>query len=172
MSNAFSEVAERHSSREVALGLAVRRAVMTLFAAIVALGLIGVFGQRASESTASTGAATLRLSAPDTVRGGLLFQSKIDIRALRDIEFPRLVLDDGWVEGLQLNSIEPQPQSESSRNGRLVLSYSKLAAGDVLRIWFEYQVVPIYAGRRSYGLELDDERTAVGRIDRKLTVLP
>jgi hypothetical protein len=45
-----------------------------------------------SESTATGSAATLRLSAPNVVRGGLFFQSRVEVRALRAIEHPRLVL--------------------------------------------------------------------------------
>ena len=48
--------------------------------------------------------------------------------------FPRLVLDEGWLDGLQINTIEPSPQSEASRDGRLVLSYPALKAGDRLLV--------------------------------------
>jgi len=52
------------------------------------------FGQRASESSVRTPRALLTLSAPENLRGGLFFQSRLDIRAVQDIGHPRIVLDD------------------------------------------------------------------------------
>jgi hypothetical protein len=159
-------------SRSTPVGLWTRRAVLALFAVIVALALLDRFGQGTSESAAPGPAGTLRVLAPEIARGGLLFQSRIEIRARRDIELPRVVLDRGWLEGMQINSIEPAAGSESSRSGRVVLSYDKLAAGDLLRIFLSFQVNPTYVGRRSYGVELDDGRVQIARVNRSLTVLP
>jgi len=82
------------------------------------------------------------------------------------------VLDDGWLEGMQISSIEPQPTSESSRDGRVVLSYGRLRAGQRLVVWVQSQVDPTNPGRRKYGLLLQDATTDVARIDRTITVLP
>jgi hypothetical protein len=139
---------------------------------LVLLALLDEFGQQPRRSAAATPAATLRLSAPEAVSGGLFFQSRIEIRARRIIEFPRLILDAGWTEGMQINTIEPSPSSESSRDGRLVLSYDQLDPGDLLVIWLQFQVDPINVGHRSYGLELDDETTVLARVDRSLTIFP
>jgi hypothetical protein len=158
--------------RSTPVGLWVRRAVLALFAVVALLALLDRFGQGTSESATAGPAASLRVIAPETVRGGLLFQSRVEIRALRDVEFPRVVLDRGWMEGMQINSIEPAAASESSRSGRVVLSYDQLAAGDLLRIYLSFQVNPTYVGRRSYGVELDDGRVQIARVNRSLTVLP
>jgi hypothetical protein len=106
------------------------------------------------------------------VRGGLFFQSRLTIRAQREVQFPRILLDDGWVEGMQVNSIEPAPASEASRDGHVVLSYDKLEPGDVLRIWLQFEVDPTSSGHRPYGVELDDASTRLVRISHTLTVLP
>jgi hypothetical protein len=149
-------------------GLIARRTVMSLFAAFSLAALAGAIGQRATTSEA----AGMILQAPEIVRGGLFWQARIDIRAPREIQHPRLVLAEGWLEGMQVNSIEPAPESESSRDGLLVLSYGKLEAGDRLRIWMQFEVNPTNVGRRSLALELDDAETPVARIDRDLRVLP
>ena len=82
------------------------------------------------------------MTAPAAVRGGLFFQSRVEIRARRAIAHPRLVLDEGWVEGMQFNSIEPAPVSEASRDGRVVLSYDRIDAGDRLVVWMQFEVDP------------------------------
>jgi hypothetical protein len=158
--------------RGVRVGLWTRRTLLIVFAVIVLLALMNRFGQRPTRSLAAGPGARLSLSAPKTVRGGLFFQSRVEIRALRAIQYPRLVLDEGWLEGMQVNSIEPAPASESSRDGLVVLSYDSLDVGDVMRIWLQFEVDPTLVGRHSYDIALDDERTELARISRSLTVLP
>ena len=153
-------------------GLWARRVVIALFCAIAVLALADRFGQRRKESQAASPAARMTLTAPETVRGGLFFQSRVEIHALREIAAPHLVLDHGWVEGMQVNSIEPAPASELSRDGRVVLVYDKLAPGDDLRIWLQFEVNPTNVGHRSYGIELDDEAAPVVRLSPTITVLP
>jgi hypothetical protein len=73
---------------------------------------------------------------------------------------------------MQVNSIEPAAQSESSRDGRLVLSYDRLKPGDRLQIWMQFEVDPTNTGKSSLALELDDAQTPLARIDRDIRVLP
>jgi hypothetical protein len=162
----FSAIGEDDRGQRV--GLIARRTVMTIFAAISVLALAGAIGQISSTSHASG----LTLDAPHTVRGGLFWQARIDIRPSRAIESPRLVFGEGWLEGMQVNSIEPAAQSESSRDGRLVLSYDRLKPGDRLQIWMQFEVDPTNTGKRSLELELDDAQTPLARIDREIRVLP
>jgi hypothetical protein len=161
-----------HTPRSITAGPWIRRGLLALLGIVVVLGLVNALGQRPAESAVRAPAAEMRLSAPPTVRGGLFFQSRIDIRALRDIEHPRIVLGEGWVEGMQVNSIEPSPVSEASRDGRVVLSYDALSAGDVLRVWFQFEVDPTNVGRRSYAVELDDADRPLARLSPTITVLP
>ncbi len=168
----FTDVAAEPDPRGATAGLWARRAVMTGFAAIAVLGLLDVFGQGATQSTARTPAAVLRLTAPSAVRGGLFFQSRVEVLARRAIAHPRLVLDEGWVEGMQFNSTEPAPVSEASRDGRVVFSYDRIDAGDRLVVWMQFEVDPTNVGHRSYGLELDDAETQIAAVHRWLTVFP
>ena len=168
----FTDVAAVPEPRGATVGLWARRAVMTGFAVIAVLGLLDVFGQATTQSTARTPAAVVRVTAPSAVRGGLFFQSRVEISARRALEHPRLVLDEGWVEGMQFNSIEPAPVSEASRDGRVVLSYDRIDAGERLVVWMQFEVNPTNVGHRSYGLELDDAETPVAAVHRWITVFP
>src|SRR3954468_10779968 len=123
MTELFADVsADRGKER----GLWARRVCVALFAIVSVVALAGLVGQRDRESTVEGGGVRMTVSAPDTVRGGLYFQATGDITAAAAVEHPRLVLESGWVEGLQVNSIEPAAESESSRDGRIVLSYGAL----------------------------------------------
>jgi len=158
--------------RSVTTGLWVRRAVLVLLGLVVIAGLLNRFGQHPAESQARVAAATLRLSAPAVVRGGLFFQSRLDVRAAQPIEHPRIVLDAGWLEGMQVNSIEPAPVGEAARDGRVVLSYDALEPGDVLRVWLQFEVNPTNVGHRSYAVELDDAERPIARLSPSITALP
>jgi hypothetical protein len=168
----FEDIAADTSPKGMVIGHRARLGWMALFAVISVLGGIGFFGQRLSESTATGPAGTLRLSAPKVVRGGLYFESRIEIRAQRAIEHPRIVLARGWVDQMQFNSTEPNPMSEAGRDGRVVLSYDSLDRGDRLVVWTQFQVNPTNVGHRSYDVELDDGDTAIARVERAITVLP
>jgi len=168
----FTDVAAVPEPRSELVGLWARRAVLTLFAALVVLGLFDVFGQGTTQTVASTPAAVLRVTAPKAVRGGLFFQSRVDVTARRAIAHPRLVLDEGWVEGMQFNSTEPAPVSEANRDGRVVLTYDALDVGERLVVWMQFEVNPTNVGHRPYGLELDDAETPIAAVHRWITVFP
>jgi hypothetical protein len=171
MAELFEEVAAQPEGTG-RVGMWVRRAFVSLLALASLLGLLDVFGQGTSETAAAGPAATVRVSAPRALRGGLFFQSRVEIRARRAIDHPRVVLDDGWLEGMQFNSSEPAPVSEASRDGRVVLSYDGLAAGDLLVLWMQFEVNPTNVGSRSYGLELDDAEQPLARVDRNIRIFP
>jgi hypothetical protein len=170
MSDTFATLDREPSG--ITVGLWVRRAILTVLGVLVLVALLNQYGQRPSPSVARVPAATMRLDAPPRVRGGLFFQSRLEIRAAQAIDHPRVVLASGWVEGMQVNSIEPAPVGEASRNGRVVLSYDALKPGDVLRVWLQFEVNPTNVGRRPYAIELDDAERPVARVAPTLTVLP
>jgi hypothetical protein len=172
MTETFRDVAEQPEHWALRHGLWARRVLMALLAVVVALALLDTFGQAGSTSRAETAGATMKLGMPSAVRAGLFFQAKLEIAARQDVENPRLVLGSGWTEGMQVNTIEPAAQSESSRDGLLVLSYDKLAAGDTMTVWFQFQVDPTENGRRDFTIELDDAERPVARIVRHLNVFP
>jgi hypothetical protein len=172
MTDLFRDLAEAPEPSAAIRGLWWRRAFVMLFALVAILALANVFGQGAHTTSVQGRTARMALEAPERVRGGLLFQARLDLRALGDIEHPRLVLARGWTEGMQFNSIEPGPVGEASRDGALVLSYDKLAAGDRMVVWFQFQADPTSIGKRPFDLALDDAEQPVARLERTITVLP
>jgi len=68
-----------------------RRIVTGVFVVFVLLAAADVFGQRPSSAAASGPAAQLVVSTPSTVRGGLIFQTRVEIAARRRIAHPTLV---------------------------------------------------------------------------------
>jgi hypothetical protein len=149
-----------------------RRALLGLVAVPVVLAAVGAFGQRTDATTVGGGGARMRLEAPGVLRGGLMWRSRIVIRASRTIKDPRVLLGSGFAKGMQLNTIEPSPTSEAGRGPRIVLSYPTLDAGDELVVYLQLQVNPTTIGDQDTSVELDDATEPVVRIGHTTTVLP
>jgi hypothetical protein len=149
-----------------------RRALMSLVCLIPVLALLNVFGQHPSTTEASAAAATLRVQAPERVRGGLMFQVRIDVEAAQDIKEPQLVLSPGAFEEMTVNSVIPEAMDESTSNGRVTLSYQRLNAGQKLTVWIQYQVNPVNVGKRTTNVLLTDGDKPIATVKRDITSLP
>src|SRR4051794_11001658 len=130
---------QRHGGRGDKTGAWTKRVILSVIAAVVLLGLLNVFGQRPTASRAENRAASLSVYAPDRVRGGLLYTARFHITAKAELRKAVLVLDPGWIEGMQVNSVTPQPVAESSRQGRLTLDLGRIAAGNSAIYFIEFQ---------------------------------
>jgi hypothetical protein len=149
-----------------------RRALLALLTVVIVLGLANVFGQRPSSSTASAPAAELEVSSPARVRGGIIFQTRFHVEAIREVREATLVLDPGWFEGMTLNTVEPAPVGEASRDGKVAFELGHIPAGDDYLFFLQFQVNPTNVGRRSNDVELYDGERLLLRIDRQITVWP
>jgi hypothetical protein len=149
-----------------------RRALLAVLYAFIVLGLLDVFGQKPSTTTAAASAATLQLRAPTRVRGGLLFEARFRIAAARELKDARVVLASGWMEGMTINTIEPSPVGEASREGKLVLDLGHVPAGNVYVLYMQFQVNPTNVGHRSQTVVLEDGPETIATIHRSITVYP
>lgn len=149
-----------------------RRLLVCLLVAFPAVGLANVFGQSPVSSVAVAPIARLQVVAADRLRGGLLGQQKFRVTAYRAIKQATLVLDRGWIDGFQMNTIVPYPLGQSDRGGRLAMDFGHLPAGATLTVRIEFQVNPTLVGSRPQGVELDDGEQPIVRVNRTLTVFP
>jgi hypothetical protein len=148
------------------------RAFLVLLVLVPILALANVFGQRPATTAADSAAAKLTVSAPTTVRGGLLFQARLHIDAHRDVKKAVLVFGTGWLEGMTLNTIEPSPLGQGSSDGHLTFDLGHIAAGRSYVLYLQFQVDPTNIGHRSQAVTLYDGSTELLAIHRKVTVLP
>lgn len=150
----------------------IRRVLVALLAAILVLGLFSVFGQSVRVSAAESPAARLEVSAPTKVRGGIFFQARFRVQAAEDIENATLVLDPDWLEDITLNTVEPSPVGEASRDGRIALELGRIPAGDEHRLYLHFQVNPTALGTRSQDVDLYDGERLLLSLDRDALVWP
>jgi hypothetical protein len=149
-----------------------RRVLLGALALIPALALLNVFGQRPTTETSSNSDAALDVHAPSRLRGGLLFMARFTITAHAPLRRPTLVLDPGWAEGMQINTVAPAPATESSRDGRLALEFEDIPAGQRAVVFAQFQVNPTNVGRRETGVTLEADDIGSVHVDRTITVFP
>jgi hypothetical protein len=151
----------------------VPRVVLSVLALLVLLGLLNTFGQRPATTEAATGAATLRVTAPTDLRGGLIFQVRVDVTAHRRLARPVLIFSPGWFDSMTANSIAPQPSTQTSVDGSSAFRLSPIAAGRRATYWFYFQVNPTNVGwRRAENLRLNDGAVPIATIHRTVTIYP
>lgn len=149
-----------------------RRVALSALLVVLALGLLNLFGQRPSETTADAEAARLEVHAPERVRGGLFYQARFRIDAVRELDNATVVLDPGWAEGITINTIAPGPLGEASRDGKMVFELGRVPAGDKHVFFLQLQVNPTNVGHRSQDVQLFDGDELLATIDRTITVFP
>ena len=154
------------------LEIALRRLFVALLTLVLVLGLSNVFGEEDTSSIARSASADLEVTAPYRLRGGLFYQGRFTVRAREDVESATLVLDRGWTEQTHINTIEPSPVREASRNGKLALDFGHISAGQLLIAYLQFQVNPLNVGRRSQDVALYDGEQLLGTVDRTVTVFP
>ena len=139
---------------------------LTLLAALIVAALLNVFGQAGTTSTATSRAASLSVTAPTRIRGGLLYQTRIRVHALAAIKQPELVMDQGWFDQTTINAIEPQPTSENSDEGRIKLAFPALDAGRDLLVFIYFQTNPTNIGSHDQGVILQDGPAKLAAVTR------
>jgi hypothetical protein len=150
----------------------IRRGLLLTIAVLPLLALLDVFGQRPATSSASGPAASLSVTAPTRLRSGLVFQVEVKVDAHRDIKQLQLGFDEGWWESMSVNSIVPEPEQETSKQGKIQLTYGKLGAGESLTARLYFQVNPTNVGKRRENVTLADGETPLLTVHRSLTIFP
>lgn len=163
---------KRNRDREGARELIGRRIGVLILGAFLLLGLLNLFGQRPATSDAATPAAKLKVYAPDRVRGGLLYQARFTVEAVRDLKKATIVLDSGWAEGITINTVEPSPVGEASRDGKLVFELGHVPKGQRHLLFLQLQANPTNVGHRSQDVWLYDGDTQLVHLDRTITIWP
>jgi hypothetical protein len=158
--------------REGRRDVVARRIIFSALLVVLALGLLNLFGQRPATTTTEAPAARLEVYAPERVRGGLYYQARFTIDAIRQLDDATLVLDPGWAEGITVNTIVPGPLGESSRDGKLAFELGRVPAGDKHVFFLQLQVNPTNVGRRSQDVQLFDGDELLATIDRSITIFP
>jgi hypothetical protein len=150
----------------------IRRGLLCVIAVLPLLALLNVFGQKPSTSSAASGVASMSVTAPSRLRGGLIFQVRVRVVAYQEIKQLQLAFDRGWFNSMSLNAIAPETSSQSSHDGTVVLSFGNLPAGQSFICWLYFQVNPTNVGNRREDVSLLDGNQPLLHVHRSLTIFP
>jgi hypothetical protein len=150
----------------------IRRTLIALLCLVPILALLNVFGQRPHTVRGDAPAAAMKVYAPLHLRSGLYFEARFTINAQQDLKNATLLLHSGWLEGMTLNTIEPNPIGEASRDGSIALELGHIPAGKTYLLFLQYQVNPTNIGRRDQDVDLYDGDTKLLHIPRTVTIYP
>lgn len=163
----------RHRDFEGKLpGQWLRHVYLVVLLAFVVAALLNVFGAVPTTSEATGAAATLKVTAPEHIRGGLLYQARIEIHARQPIGAPTLVLDRGWIEETTLNTLEPEPAETTTDEGHLKVRYPPLPPGRILTVYVNFQANPNDVGSHNQGVALYDADEEIASVDRTQVNFP
>jgi len=149
-----------------------RRVLLLVPAALVVLALANVFGQRPTDTTATSAKASLEVTAPEHARSGLVYAARFRVVAKRDLKKATLVLDQGWADGYTVNGQAPQPLTQGSADGRLNDGLGHIAAGDQVLLWISLQVNPTTVGHHSQTVRLYDGESLITTVRRSVFIYP
>jgi hypothetical protein len=150
----------------------VRRTLLLALTAFVILAFLNVFGQRATTSSTTAPAATLAIRSPDTLRSGLIFQTRLRILATQEIKDAIVVLSPEWIEGITFNTIEPSPIGEASKDGSLSFDLGHIPQGQEYSLYIQMQVNPTTFGSRTEETRLFDGQTLLLTSSRDVRIFP
>jgi hypothetical protein len=150
----------------------VREVLLGLLCLVLLLGLLNIFGQVRSVDVAETAAARFEVDAPSKVRGGLFFQARFEIEAVSGLRDATVVLHPDWLEDITLNTVEPAPVGEASRDGWIAFELGRVPRGDKYIFYLQFQVNPTAVGVRSQDVELYDGDRRLTSFDRTLVIWP
>jgi len=155
-----------------AAGQWLRHGFLLLLTIFVLAALLNAFGAKPQTEEATAAAATLKVTAPERVRGGLLYQARLEIHANEAIGAPTLVFDKGWIEETTSNKVQPEPAATTTDPGHLKMRFSPLPPGRALTVFIALQANPNDVGTHNANVALYDADEEIASIDRTQVNFP
>jgi hypothetical protein len=172
MDDAAPTIEEVRDTPRSVSGLWARRLFLLVPAVLAIAALLNLFGQRQAVSHAKRPAATLTVSSPSRLRGGLLYQARVHVTARQAIKQPELVFDRGWFDQTTVNAIDPEPSQEQPEDGGVGMQFDPLPPGGELTLWVAFQANPTNIGRHRTNVVLKDGDSDLASVHRTQLNLP
>jgi hypothetical protein len=150
----------------------IRRALLLIPTAVVALAIADVLGQRPSTSSGLAPSARLSVTAPTHARSGLIYAARFRVDATTDLKNATLILEPGWADGYTVNGEAPQPLTQGSADGRLNFGFGHIPAGKQLTFWLSLQVNPTTIGTHHQTVQLYDGKKLLLTVQRSVLIFP
>jgi hypothetical protein len=154
------------------LGQWLRHGFLLLLTVFVVAALLNAFGAHPQTSEAVAPAGTLKITAPERLRGGLLYQARLEIHASQPIGAPTVVFDRGWIEETTINTLQPEPAETTTDLGHLKIRYPPMPPGRTLTVYISLQANPNDVGTHHAGVALYDADERLAAVERTQVNFP
>lgn len=149
------------------------------FVPIAALGslllaaLLGVFGGTSDPQVRAAGnGVDLTVTAPGTLRSGMILEVDIAISTTRPIAKPVIVISGTYLHNLSFNSIIPDASQAAFDDGQVTLQYDALQPGQRLQVKLDGQVNPSLVGENQGVVQVRDYKMVLVERPVSLRVFP
>lgn len=165
-------IAPEHAVPKGFLGHHASPVSLLVLGLVVGSGALGLLGSPTVERRAEGEAATLAVSAPETIRNGEVFEARIDVVARRPIGKLVLGVSPSLWRDTTVNSMVPAPAEETHEGDLFRFTYAALPAGRHFEVKVALQINPSLSGRNEGRIVvLDGERPLV-ELPRTTRILP
>lgn len=145
---------------------------LLVLSTILAIGLSGALGRPTTQTTVHDGSAELAIDMPASVRNGDFYETRIRIKAKREIEKLQIEVSPALWREITVNSMMPSPASEDSRGGYFRFEFASVDAGDDFLLKVASQVNPRLLGSVSGHIRVLDDGVVLVDAERTMKVLP
>lgn len=144
---------------------------LVVFGSVVVLGMAGVLGHERDWEAEASG-ATLRVHAPETIRNGEFFETRVTVEAVEAIDELVIGVDQALWEDMTVNTMIPAATEELSEDGEFRFIFGPIEAGTTFALKFDLQVNPDILGGNEGSVTLYDGEEELAAVDMDVSVLP
>jgi hypothetical protein len=145
---------------------------LVILGALVAIGLSGYAGGGSAQHEVRNAAGLFVVRAPDTIRNGEIFETRLRVVARRPIGKLVIGVDPAFWRELTTNSTVPQAGEETFRDGLFRFSFDKVEAGAAFEFQVAQQINPGLWGTNRGRVVFLDGDTVLAELPVALRVLP
>ncbi len=146
---------------------------LILLASLMAIGLGGALGGHPSaQHLVETDDVKFRVSSPDRLRNGMVFETLVEVEAKRPIRQLAVSISDGLWRDMTINTMIPAAETEEYRGGAHRFVFSALQPGERFHFKIDGQINPPLLGQVRGSIDAWDGDRRLAAINLHTKVLP
>ena len=144
---------------------------LVVFGAVIALSLVGILGHERDWRAEGNGVSLL-VHAPETIRNGEFFETRISVESDRAVTELGIGVDQELWEDVTVNTMIPAAADETSMDGEFRFGFAELEPGTRFLLKVDLQVNPDILGGNEGRVTVYDGDAVLVETMVSMTVLP
>jgi hypothetical protein len=164
-------IADEHAAARTGWRQHASPLALVVFGSVIVLGMAGVLGHE-RDWAAEAGGVALRVHAPEVIRNGEFFETRITIEAIESVDELVVGVDQALWEDMTVNTMIPAATEEVSEDGEFRFIFGPIAAGSTFDMKVDLQVNPDILGGNQGRMTVYDGGDELTAVDMDVSVLP